>query len=249
MIQMAERMQEAGRIEIQGAAYEGYTVWFNSLIQSAGGSILNGTDRVGLPTEPTRKALDVIGKLARSKAADPSLPTQREDQNRLAFEEGQAAFQINYPFIYSSARDNKAEIFRDIGWTTYPRVDADKPAKAPIGGFNWGVGGNTKNPDQAFQAAVCLRNEENQRAYALKGGLPPTLSRLYEDPAFQKEYPFWREIRDSLAGAGVRPVSPVYADVSLAVYTILSPPKSVTPQKLDPLRSAISDALQSKGLL
>lgn len=248
MIAMAKRLPKAGRIEIQGGAYEGYTVWFNALVQSAGGSILSGPDRVALPAGPTNAALNVIGTLARSSAADPSLPTQMEDQNRLAFEQGDAAFQVNYPFIYSSAKTNKAPIFKDIGWTTYPRVAADRPAKAPIGGFNWGVGGYTAYPDQAFQAALCLRNEANQRGFALKGGLPPTLARLYDDPKFKQQYPFSQVIRRSLESAGVRPVTPVYADVSQAIYTVLSPPAKASPGLLSPLRSAVGDALQSKGL-
>ena len=37
-----------------------------------------------MPEGPTKAALGVIEKLANSKAADPSLPAQREDQNRLA---------------------------------------------------------------------------------------------------------------------------------------------------------------------
>ena len=28
--------------------------------------------------------------------------------------------------------------------------------------------------------------------FALKGGLPPTLEKLYDDPSFKKEYPFAR---------------------------------------------------------
>ena len=32
-------------IEIQGAQYEGVMVWFNSLVQSAGGTIVDGTTR------------------------------------------------------------------------------------------------------------------------------------------------------------------------------------------------------------
>ncbi|CAM5721857.1 Multiple sugar transport system substrate-binding protein OS=Streptomyces albaduncus OX=68172 GN=FHS32_002350 PE=4 SV=1 [Streptomyces griseoloalbus] len=36
------------------------------------------------------------------RAADPSLPNQMEDQNRLAMELGVAAFEINYPFVYPS---------------------------------------------------------------------------------------------------------------------------------------------------
>ena len=69
---MAVKMPKAGRIEIQGDAYEGYTVWFNSLIQSAGGQILESPTKVAMPEGPTKAALGVIQKLATSKAADPS---------------------------------------------------------------------------------------------------------------------------------------------------------------------------------
>ncbi len=48
---------EGGRIEIQGDAYEGYTVWFNSLIQSAGGQILASPTKVAMPEGPTKAAL------------------------------------------------------------------------------------------------------------------------------------------------------------------------------------------------
>ena len=34
-----------------------------------------------------------------------------------------------------------------------------------------------------------MRNEANQRDFALKGGLPPTLETLYDDPSFKKELP------------------------------------------------------------
>src|SRR3954452_426076 len=40
LITQAEKLPKAGRIEIQGAQYEGTTVWFNSLVQSAGGTIV-----------------------------------------------------------------------------------------------------------------------------------------------------------------------------------------------------------------
>ncbi len=63
---------------------------------------------------------------------------------------------MNYPFIYPSARDDKSPIFKDIAWAPYPKVDPDKPSRAPIGGFNWGVGGNTKHPAEAFAAAACI---------------------------------------------------------------------------------------------
>jgi multiple sugar transport system substrate-binding protein len=249
MIDTASKMPEAGRIEIQGAAYEGYTVWFNSLVQSAGGQILSGPETVALGP-PAERAAEVISKLANSKAADPSLSTQKEDQNRLAFEQGDAAFQVNYPFIYPSAKEGNPEVFKQIAWAPYPRVDADKPAKAPIGGFNWGVGTYTKHPEEAFAAAACLRNEASQRLYAQLGGLPPTLAAVYDDPKFKKDYPFADLIRKQLDNGAVRPKSPAYADVSLGVYTALWPPKSVDPKtSVAQLRETIEQALDSRALL
>jgi multiple sugar transport system substrate-binding protein len=249
MIDTASKMPKAGRIEIQGAAYEGYTVWFNSLVQSAGGQILRGADQVALGPPATRAA-EVISKLAHSKAADPSLSTQKEDQNRLAFEQGAAAFQVNYPFIYPSAKEGNPEVFKQIAWAPYPAVDADKPAKAPIGGFNWGVGGYTKHPEEAFEAAACLRDEQSQRLFANLGGLPPTLEAVYDDPKFKDTYPFADLIRRQLENGAVRPKSPAYADVSLGVYTALWPPADVDPRdSVARLRETIEQALDSRALL
>ncbi len=184
LIKMAEEM--GTKVEVQAAAYEGYTVWINSLIQSAGGQILENPTTASLEPEPTKKALDIISTLANSSVADSSIANSKEDSGRLAFEQEVADFQINYPFIYPSGAAIKG--FQEkIGWAPYPRVDADTPAKAPIGGFNFGVGNFTKHPDEAFDAVACLRNERNQRIAAEEGGLPPTLETLYDNEEFKKD--------------------------------------------------------------
>ena len=179
LITQASKMKKAGKIEIQGAQYEGTTVWFNSLVQSAGGTIVTG-NKVTLGA-PGLKAAQIMHRLATSQAADPSLSAQKEDQSRIAFESGSAAFEVNYPFIYPSAKTTVPKIFKELAWKPYPAVEAGKPAKAPIGGINWGVGGYTKHPAEAFAAAACLRNEKNQRVAAVKGG-SPTLASLYDNP-------------------------------------------------------------------
>jgi multiple sugar transport system substrate-binding protein len=250
MIDMAVKLKKAGRIEIQGAAYEGTMVWFNALVDSAGGKILDSPTTVGSDEKALGTAARIMHKLATSKAGDPSLKNQKEDQNRLAFEQGKAAFQVNYPFIYPSAKTNNPKLFKDIGWAPYPGVKKGEKAKAPIGGFNWGVSSYTKHPQEAFEAATCLRSSENQRAFAIKGGLPPTLSALYDDKKFKKDYPFAGLVRRQLNDAGVRPVTPLYADVSLAVYTTVSPPGNIDLKSVvKTLQTRIGDALKSKGLL
>jgi multiple sugar transport system substrate-binding protein len=235
-------------IEIQGAQYEGVVVWFNSLVQSAGGTIVKG-DQVTLGSGG-QKAADIISELAHSSAADPSLASQHEDENRLAFEAGTAFFQINYPFIYPSAKDSAPKIFKQIAWAPYPGINAGEPAKAPIGGINWGVGAYTKHPREAFEAAACMRNSENEKEAAIKGGLPPTLESLYSDPELKKAYPFADLIKEQLANAAVRPVTPAYADVSLAIAKAVSPPSSIkTDGFVNALRGTLKDALDSQALL
>ncbi|HEY3021101.1 MAG TPA: ABC transporter substrate-binding protein [Solirubrobacteraceae bacterium] len=248
LIAQASRLPKAGRIEIQGAQYEGVVVWFNSLVQSAGGTIV-ANNKV-TPGPAWSKAAQVMHQLATSKAADPSLSVIKEDQARLAFEQGNAAFELNYPFIYPSAKEGNPKIFKEIGWKPYPGVEEGKPGKAPIGGINWGVGAYTKHPNEAFEAAACLRNEPNQREAAAAGGLPPTLAKIYDDPKFKKDYPFADLIRESVDKGAVRPPTPAYADVSLAIAKTVSPPSSIKVNGfVGDLSGKLNDALDSKGLI
>jgi multiple sugar transport system substrate-binding protein len=247
LIAQASSLPQAGRIEIQGAQYEGTTVWFNSLVASAGGTIVVNNKPTPSPT--WERAAGIMKKLGTSKAADPSMSAEKEDQNRQAFESGQAAFQVNYPFIYPSAKTGNPKVFKEIGWKRYPAVEQGKQSRPPIGGINWGVGGYTKHPTQAFEAAACLRNEANQREAAAKGGLPPTLAKIYADPKFKKDYPFADLIKESVATGAVRPQTPAYADVSLAIYKLVSPASAIQVNGFTgTLDSRLKDALNSKGL-
>ncbi|HMJ34857.1 MAG TPA: extracellular solute-binding protein [Baekduia sp.] len=249
---ISEAVKLKTTIAYTNAQYEGTTVWFNSVIQSAGGSILNSKGGVGLGA-PGLKAIDIMHQLASSPAANPTLPAAKEDQARQAFEVPTGtAFEINYPFVYASAQSNTTvpTLKDDIAWAPYPSVQEGGSAKAPIGGFNWGVGSHTKHAKQAFDAATCLSSEQPERLYAQLDSLPPTLAKVYDDPKFKKSYPFADLVRKQIDDAGVRPVTPLYADVSLAVYTTLSPASKADPEPaLSKLTQRLHNALDSKGLL
>jgi multiple sugar transport system substrate-binding protein len=217
---------------------------------SAGGSILSADGQQVTLGPKAAEGISLIGQLARSRTADPSLGVQMEDQNRLAFETGKAAFEINYPFVYPSAQENAPAIAKQMGWVEYPRVDAKLPSRPPVGGIDLAVSAYSPHKQQAFDAIMCLRNRDNQLRNAVKGGLPPTLASLYEDPRLIKGgYPFAAEILDSLQRGGVRPKTPAYQSVSTIISTTLSPPSSAGPGKLPQLRSQLQDAIESKGLI
>jgi multiple sugar transport system substrate-binding protein len=253
MIADAEQLAKQGKphlIEIQGAQYEGVTVWFNTLISSAGGSILTPDGSKAALGPPAVTALGIMKKLATSVAADPSLPVQMEDQNRLAMESGKAAFELNYPFVYPSMKAGNPELFKHFKWALYPGVKAGEPARVTIGGINLAVSKYSPNPDLAFQAALCLRDRANQLAAAVEGGLPPTLESLYHDPAMASAYPFHADILTALQTASVRPKTPAYQTVSIVISHHVSPPASIDPVATEKaLVPEINDALASKGVI
>ncbi|MFR9798194.1 ABC transporter substrate-binding protein [Streptomyces sp. MS06] len=253
MLDMARRLAQEGKphyVEIQGAQYEGLTVWFNTLISSAGGSILNPDATAPSLGPPAVRAAGVMRDLAHSPAADPSLSNQMEDQNRLAMESGSAAFELNYPFVYPSMKANNPQLFKNFRWAPYPRVDADRPSRPTIGGIDLAISAYSRHPDPAFRAALCLRDRENQLTAATVGGLPPTLRALYDDPSFVKQYPFAKEVLDALQMASVRPQTPAYQNVSIVISHALSPPSAIKPEStVATMKGQIDDALQSKGVI
>jgi multiple sugar transport system substrate-binding protein len=253
MIDMALQLAKQGKphyIEIQGAQYEGYTVWFNTLVNSAGGQIVsNDGQRVGLGG-PALEALQIIHDLANSAAADPSLSVQMEDQNRLAFEAGTAPFELNYPFVYPSAKADVPKLFKHMKWAPYPRVKPDEPAHVTIGGIDLAVSQLSLHKQQAFDAILCLRKPEHEITNAVEGGLPPVLLSVYKKRSFQKAYPFWKDILKELKIASIRAKTPAYQSVSLEISYTLSPPDSVDPKAdLKALETRIGDAINSKGLV
>ncbi len=251
MIHQAEALGETGTIQTQGERYEGLTVFFVSLLASAGGSVLAADGRtVALQEAPTRRALEVMRRLANSPAADPSLATAREDHARLAFEAGDSSFMLNYTFVWPSAQANAPQVARHLVWARWPAVIEGRPSRVTIGGINLGIGAYSRHPDMAFEAAACLVSEPNQRLAAALGGLPPTITALYDDAGVRATFPFADLLRETLRDAVQRPKTPLYADVSLAISHTLHPIRDIDPQTdIARLRDAVARALRSEGLL
>lgn len=252
MVRMAEEIGPEGTILVQGARYEGLTVWFNSLLASAGGSVIRGQgdDAEVELGEPAVQAMEVMRSVATSQAADPSLSNAMEDQARLAFEAGEASFMVNYPFVYPSAQENAPEMFENLGWARWPAVIPGEPSRPPLGGINLGVGAFSEHPELVFEAAACIRSAPNQIIAAVNGGLAPTVSSLFDTPEVQAAFPFADLLQESLQDAAPRPVSPAYNDISLAIQRALHPPDSIDPRAdLAELEDKVNQALESRGLL
>ena len=252
MISEADQLAKEGKphyIEEQGAQYEGLTVWFNSMVNSAGGQILTSNNKVVLGSA-AEKAAAIMKELATSKGADPSLNVSMEGPGQVAFQSGTAAFMINYPFVWSATQAGNPKVFKDMGYAYFPQVTPGISPKVSIGGYNLGISAFSKHPNLAFQAVQCLIQPANQSRDAIKGGLAPVATSIYDQPAFDKAYPFHQLIKQQLQTYGIRPQTPAYADVTLAIQKTLSPTSNINPNTVvSTLRNEIKLSLSSSALL
>ncbi len=254
LLDTAEKLNT--KVQETGKRAEALVVFFNALEESAGGHIVttgaDGKAQVDLPEGPTVKALEVMKRYASSSAAPTALSTSAEDDNRLAFQSksSDSTFMINWPYVYPSALKADPSLVADYGVAPYPQVVAGTPAKAPLGGYNLGIGRYTKNRGAALKAINCLTAPEQQRTIATTGGQPSVLRSLSDDAAIKEKLPFLPLMTQQLETAAPRPVTPNYNDISLAVRQVLHPKDAIEPKSTyTALRDLIKRALASQAVL
>ncbi|HYN93166.1 MAG TPA: ABC transporter substrate-binding protein [Pilimelia sp.] len=253
MIAAAERLKSQGQpyqILTMGAQYEGLVVLYNTLVASAGGQILNEDGTKAVFDDGAVKALQLLKRIATAGVTEASFPNATEDPVRLAFQSGNGAFQINWPFVYPALQEGAPDLARNVKWARVPGVDAGTPSRVTIGGINLAVSRYSRHPAEAFDAALCLRNAENQKFSAINDGVPPTIESVYADPEMTEAYPMKDDILAELKDAAVRPLTAAYQNVSTVIAAALSPPAEIDPESTaDELRQSVQDALESKGVL
>ena len=253
MFALSRQLQAEGkpyRILTMGAQYEGLVVLFNTLVESAGGNILDENKGAVQLGANAVQALQLMHRLATSGLVSPSFSNAVEDPVRLEFQAGGGAFQLNWPYVYPALQEAAPELAENVRWARYPRVDPGIPSRVTIGGLNLAVSTYSRHPDLAFDAALCIRNPEHQLFSAINDGVPPTIESVYDAPAMAEAYPMKETILAELRDAAVRPRTPAYQNVSTVVSATLSPPSDIQPrQTVEVLRDRIQDALDSKGVV
>ncbi|MFB9907362.1 ABC transporter substrate-binding protein [Allokutzneria oryzae] len=253
MIAQAKELKAAGKPHtavMTGAQYEGLVVQYNTMVASAGGKILSEDGLSAVVDDNAVRALATLKDFATSGIASASLTNSQEDEVRREFEAGNAAFQLNWPYVYPAMQENQPELAKKFKWARYPGIDKGKPSKVTIGGANYGVSAYSTKADLSFEASLCLRKPENQLFSALNDGVAPTIESVYDRPEMTEKYPMKETIREELRDAANRPLTAAWQNVSTVLSTVLSPPASIDPQKTaERLRTELQAAIDSKGVM
>jgi multiple sugar transport system substrate-binding protein len=248
-------------VGVQAKRYEGYMVWINALVVSAGGEIITNVE-AGKDATPSidsaagNAAADIVGELSRSKAAPPAMSNAGEEEARAAFQGARGGFMVNWPYVYGAAEGEvKAgaidqSVVDDIGWARFPAVEAGKVSKPPLGGINLGIGAFTTHPAESLDLVKCVASLQSNIDYMVDSGNPAAKAAAYDDPKVREAFPMADLIRDSINDGGPRPITPYYNDVSTSVQITWHPGTNVhAPATPDETATFMGDVLQGKRLL
>jgi multiple sugar transport system substrate-binding protein len=204
-------------IAYQGSSYEGLTCDFLEVAFAAGGSVLNSDGTKSTINSPQNlKALEFMVNGIKDGAAPKSVTTMLEEPARLAWEAGKVSFMRNWPYAYSLSQ--KAPKVKGK-FAVAPLPSFQGAGKAGIlGGHNMVISSYSKNPGAMLKFIDYMTSQKVETLNAVKYSKAPVLGSVYDDPSVKKALPFAAQMKVAVGQAKSRPVSPVYPQISEAIF-------------------------------
>jgi trehalose/maltose transport system substrate-binding protein len=211
-----KRARQTKGLVYQGSRYEGLTVDYLELLYSAGGRITDASGKkLDLDKKKATEVLTFMANGIKDGAVPKAVTTYKEQEALRAFQAGRATFMRNWPYAYALSKKSKIASSFDI--TTFPSYQGRKGAGV-VGGYNLAISAYSKNPAGSAAFIDFATKPDQQVVMASKASLPPVLTSTYDDPKVKKTLPFAAELRTAVEQAKARPVTPVYPQVSEAIY-------------------------------
>jgi trehalose/maltose transport system substrate-binding protein len=207
-----------GGIVYQGAPYEGLTCDYLELAFAAGGQVLSPDGKKSAINSPQNiKALQLMVDGIKSNAAPKAVTTYMEPETMTAWTSGRYAFMRNWTYGYAASQVPDSKVKGKVKVAPLPSFEGGGKAGI-LGGHNSVISVYTKNPGLALKFADFSASEEWQKISLLKFSLAAVVPGVYSDPDVTKAIPYAKELLQALSQAKARPVSPVYPQISQAIY-------------------------------
>lgn len=232
----------------QGFAYEGLTVNFLEVAFAAGGEVINedGT-QAQFDSPENLEALKFMVEGIESGAVKKAVTTYMEEETRRAFEAGRVTYMRNWPYAYGLGNAEDSKIKGKFKVAPLPSFEGGDSASV-LGGDNLVISAFSKNPGAALKLIDAWTSEETQKDYAVNYSLAPVVRSVYDDPEVQEAQPFAQELLRAVEQGRARPVSPVYPQISQAIYKNVADAlsKKMTPEEaLKKANDEIQQALET----
>jgi multiple sugar transport system substrate-binding protein len=200
----------------QGANYEGLTVCFLELLYSAGGNALSDDGKkVEVDSPEGKKTLAFMAAGFKNGAVPKGVTTYMEQTALNAFQTSKATYMRNWPYAFALLNKSKVKGKFDIA--PFPKFGSGSPASV-LGGINLGISAYSKNPKGAAAFINFATGPEAQKANFIDAASPPATKAAYSDAEVKKTNPFAPDLQKAVEQGKARPVSPVYPQISEAIY-------------------------------
>jgi multiple sugar transport system substrate-binding protein len=207
-----------GGIVYQGAPYEGLTCDFLEVAFAAGGQVLSSDGTKSAFNSPQNvKALQLMVDGIKNGAAPKSVTTYMEPETDQAWTTGKYAFMRNWTYAYAADNSSSSKVKGKYKVAPLPSFEGGGKAGI-LGGHNSVISVYTKNPGLALKFADFSASQDWQKEQLLKYSLASVVPGVYSDPDVKKAIPYASEMLQALSQAKARPVSPVYPQISQAIY-------------------------------
>jgi multiple sugar transport system substrate-binding protein len=207
-----------GGIVYQGAAYEGLTCDYLEIAFAAGGQVLSPDGKKSVINSPQNlKALQLMVDGIKGGSAPKAVTTYMEPETDQAWTSGRYGFMRNWTYAYAADNTGPSKVKGEYKVAPLPSFEGGGKAGI-LGGHNSVISAYTKNPGLALKLADFYASPAFQKKALLKYSQAAVIPDVYHDADVQKAVPYAAELLQALSQAKARPVSPVYPQISQAIY-------------------------------
>lgn len=217
---------------------------YTMLLASFGGEFLTDDGKPAFQSGGGVEALEYMVQSMDAGLTNPNSKEYLEEDVRRVFSSGQAAFALNWTYMYNLANDPKeSKVAGKVSVVPGPGVSGKLEASAVNGSMGLGITAASQHPEEAWKYILAMTSLETQAKYAQLS--LPIWSSWYENPDVPKDQAALIEAaKVGLAAMYPRPTTPRYQELSTALQQAIQSAllKSAEPE------AALQDAAAASGL-
>jgi multiple sugar transport system substrate-binding protein len=211
-------LQRQGRVRWgyvwQGRQYEGLSCVFLETLQGFGGHWLTPAgDEARLGSPAGIAAATWLRHMIDTGITPRAVANFAEPEALQSFEAGDAALMRNWPYAWAELQKPGSQVRGKVGVTAMVAAPAGVSA-ATQGSWGFSLVSQSPHPREAALVIEALTAPEVQKDLARRVGYTPTLAALFDDPELVAANPVLPELRRALDHTVLRPLSPLYAQLS-----------------------------------
>ena len=220
LVAISRRLQREGRVPWgyvwQGKQYEGLSCVVLELLRGFGGHwLVNNEPQLDSPAAIA--ATGWLQDLVRQGITPAAVANMGEPEALQLFQAGDAAFMRNWPYAWAELNKPGSLVRGKVAFTTMVSEEGE-PHAATQGSWGFSLLAGSKHKAAAVEVLRFLTSADAQKQLNLRWGYTPTRLSVFEDPELLAANPALADLQQALAAAVLRPLSPVYAQLSDLLY-------------------------------